>query len=141
MSFTDLFERGEHSRNLGHFASLANIASTQGVISEEEEKMLKRFAEKLDISDSEYATVLKDPKKYPIIPPNSADRRLERMHDLFEMIFADHTIDEHERFLIEKYAIALGYSAELAHQLIKRSIEIYSGGLDLEDYRYLLNRK
>ena len=32
-------------------------------------------------------------------------------------------------------------SEALAEKLIKRSIEIYSGGLDLEDYQYLLNKK
>ncbi|MRT15495.1 TerB family tellurite resistance protein [Vitellibacter sp. q18] len=141
MSFTDLFESGEHSRNLGHFASIANIASVDGAINPEEEKMLKRFARKLDIEEEEYEAVLKHPEKYPINPPNDAERRLERIHDLFEMIFADNEIDDHERFLIEKYAIGLGYSAEMAQDLIKRSIKIYSGGLSLEDYRYLLNRK
>lgn len=141
MSFTDLFESGEHSRNLGHFASIANIASVDGEINPEEEKMLKRFARKLDIEEEEYNQVLKNPGKYPINPPNDSERRLERIHDLFEMIFADHEIDDHERFLIEKYAIGLGYTAEIAQDLIKRSIAIYSGGLSLEDYRYLLNRK
>lgn len=141
MAFTDLFERGEHSRNLGHFASIANIASVNGEINVEEEKMLKRFAQKLDIEEDEYVEVLKNPGKYPINPPNDAERRLERMHDLFEMIFADNEIDDHERFLIEKYAIGLGYDVKTAQHLIKRSIEIYSGGLDLEDYRYLLNKK
>ena len=141
MSFTDLFESGEHSRNLGHFASIANMASINGELSAEEEKMLKRFARKLDIDEAEYEQVLKDPGKYPINPPNDAERRLERIHDLFEMIFADNEIDDHERFLIEKYAIGLGYDVETAQHLIKRSIEIYSGGLDLEDYRYLLNKK
>ncbi len=141
MSFTDLFESGEHSRNLGHFASIANIASVNGAINAEEEKMLKRFARKLDIEEEEYEAVLKNPGKYPINPPNDAERRLERIHDLFEMIFADNEIDDHERFLIEKYAIGLGYSAEMAQDLIKRSIAIYSGGLSLEDYRYLLNRE
>jgi len=140
MSFTDLFESGEHSRNLSHFASIANIAAVDGELNDEEEKLLKRFARKLDIDEDEYQEVIKDPTKYPINPPNSSDRRLERMHDLFEMIFADHEIDDHERFLIERYAIGLGYTAELAQKLIKRSIEIYDGGLDLEDYRYLLNR-
>ena len=42
--------------------------------------------------------------------------------------------------LIEKYAIGLGYTEELAQKLIKRSVEIFKGGLDLEDYRYLLNK-
>ncbi len=141
MSFTDLFESGEHSRNLGHFASIANMASIDGELNAEEEKMLQRFARKLDINETEYAEVLKNPTKYPINPPNSSERRLERLHDLFQIIFADHDIDDHERFLIEKYAIGLGYSSESAQKLIKRSIEIYSGGLDLEDYIYLLNKK
>lgn len=141
MSFTDLFETGESSRNLGHFASIANIASVNGVINSEEEKLLKRFARKLDIDEEKYAEVLKNPGKYPINPPNDAEKRLERIHDLFEMVFADHEIDDHERFLIERYAIGLGYDAKTAQHLIKRSIEIYSGGLDLEDYRYLLNKK
>lgn len=141
MSFTDLFESGEHSRNLGHFASIANIASKEGKLSSEQEILLHRFARKLDIEDAEYNEVLKNPSRFPINPPNDSNSRLERIHDLFEMVFVDHEIDDHERFLIEKYAIGLGYSAEAAHELIKRSIEIYSGGLDLEDYRYLLNKK
>ncbi|WP_310993506.1 TerB family tellurite resistance protein [Aequorivita marina] len=141
MSFTDLFESGEHSRNLGHFASIANIASVDGQVNPEEEKLLKRFARKLNIAEDEYIAVLKDPNKYPINPPNNSERRLERIHDLFEMVFADNEIDDHERFLIERYAIGLGYDTETAQHLIKRSIEIYSGGLGLEDYRYLLNKK
>lgn len=141
MSFTDLFESGEHSRNLGHFASIANMATVNERFSAEEEKLLKRFAQKLDISEAEYERILKNPNSYPINPPNSAERRLERIHDLFQMIFADNEIDDHERFLIEKYAIGLGYDAETAQHLIKRSIQIYSGGLDFEDYRYLLNKK
>jgi len=141
MSFTNLFESGARGRNLGHFASIAQIASSQGTTNENEIKLLKRFARKLDISDREYEEILKNPSKYPINPPNSVDERLERMLDLFKMIFADHEIDEEERVLIEKYAIGLGYTEELASKLIKRSIEIFNGGLDLEDYRYLLNKK
>jgi len=141
MSFTDLFESGHHSRNLGHFASIVNIAAVDGALSEVEESLLKRFARKLDIEESEYTEVLKNPSNYPINPPNSVDKRLERMLDLFKMVFADHDIDAEERNLIEKYAIGLGYTEELAGKLIKRSIEIFNGGLDLEDYRYLLNKK
>ena len=140
MSFTDLFESGEHTRNLGHFASIVNLASIDGALNADEEKMLKRFARKLDIGESEYTEVLKNPTKYPINPPNSSERRLERMHDLFQIIFADHEIDDEERTLVEKYAIGLGYTTEQAQKLIKRSIDIYSGGLDLEDYCYLLNK-
>ncbi len=140
MSFTDLFDSGEHRRNLGHFAAIANMATVDGEIGPEEEKLLKRFAVKLDIDESEYVEVLINPNKFPINPPNTTEKRLERLHDLFRMIFADHGIDDHERFLIEKYAIGLGLNAEMAQKLIKRSIEIFSGGVDFDDYRYLLEK-
>lgn len=141
MSFSGLFNSGEHSRNLGHFASIVNMATVQGHLGLEEEKLLKRFAKKLDVSESEYEKILKNPKDYPLIPPNSAELRLERMHDLFQIIFADNMIDDQERKLIEKYAIGLGYSTEQAQKLIRRSIEIYSGGLSFDDYRYLVNKE
>ena len=141
MSFRDLFESGEHKRNLAHFASIVRMASVDGAVNKEEESKLKRFARKLDITEAEYVEVIKNPTNYPMNPPNSADKRLERMHDLFEMIYVDHDIDEDELNLVEKYAIGMGYTEELAAKLIKRSMKIYSGGLDFEDYRYLLNRK
>ncbi|MFT4849045.1 MAG: putative tellurite resistance protein B-like protein [Sediminicola sp.] len=141
MSFTDLFESGERNRNLAHFASILRIAAVDGVLNEEEEHKLKRFARKLNVTDTEYLEILKNPKKYPLSSQNSADKRLELMHDLFEMIFVDHDIDEDELHLLEKYAIGLGYTEELASKLIKRSIKIYSGGLAFEDYRLLLNRE
>ena len=100
MSFTDLFESGTHSRNLGHFASLANIALSDGVLKDAEEKLLQRFKQKLHISDQEYAKILKDPSQYPINHQYAAEKRLERMLDLFKMIFSDFEIDEDERVLV-----------------------------------------
>ncbi len=141
MSFRDLFESGEHKRNIGHFASIVRIASVDGGLNVDEERLLKRFARKLDVTDAEYVEVLKNPKKYPVSPPNSAEKRLQLMHDLFEMIYADHDIDEDELHLVKKYAIGLGYTEKIATKIIKRSIKIYSGGFDFEDYKFLLNRK
>lgn len=135
------YSSGKYSRNLGHFASMVNMATLDGELSPEEETMLKRFAHRLDITETEYKEVLKNPKSFPLDPPNSAEERLERMHDLFQIIYADHKIDEEERRLIEKYAIGLGYSTEQAHKLIERSVEIYSKGFSFDDYRYLINKK
>ena len=64
---------------------------------------------------------MKNPGKYPIDPPTSLDRRLERMFDLFKIIFADHDIDDDERQLIKKYAIGLGYSNDSADIVISRA--------------------
>ncbi|AVI50424.1 hypothetical protein C5O00_04290 [Pukyongia salina] len=141
MTFTELFESGEKSRKLSHFASIMRMALVNGELVDEEKRLLTRFAEKLDITPSELAKIEKDPSVYPMNPPNSAEERLAMMLDLFKIIFADNEIDDNEKELLKRYAIGLGYTEDLANKLIKRSIQIFEGGLDLEDYRYLLNRK
>ncbi|MCF4100344.1 TerB family tellurite resistance protein [Gillisia sp. M10.2A] len=141
MSFLDLFGSGEHLRNLGHFAAIVNLAAIDGEINEHEEIQLERFARKLDISEEEYSRVLKNPSEFPIQPPNGNEKRLERLHDLFKIIFSDHEIDEEEVYLLKKYAIGLGFSTSTSDEIIKRSIQIFSGQISFEEYKYLLDNK
>ncbi|MBZ9729868.1 TerB family tellurite resistance protein [Salegentibacter sp. JZCK2] len=141
MSFSDLFDSGEHLRNINHFASIVNLASVDGEINERESVLLERFARKLDISQQEYKMVIKNPSEFPISAYNSVEKRLERLHDLFKIIFADNEIDREEEILIKRYAIGLGFSNEHADKIIKRSIQIFTGQLNFEDYHYLLNKE
>jgi len=141
MSFSDLFGSGQHARNLGHFASIVNLAAVDGEINDEERVILERFARKLDINESEVKEVMKNPAKYPIEPPHSTEKRLERLYDLLTLIFADHEMDEQEEFLLKKYALRLGFSSETSKKIIERSTQILSGRLPFDDYMYLLNRK
>jgi len=138
MSFTDLYGNHEHRNNLAHFAALATLAASDGVIGEEEKTMLDRFARKLQISEKEYKEVMDPKNKYPIEPPVGSEKRLERLYDLFMIIFADHIIDDEERILLKKYAIGLGFSGDNANKIIERSIAIFSGKILFEDYLYLL---
>ena len=140
MSFTDLFQHGAHSSNVGHFASMVTLAESHGAINDAEQALLQRFARKLDITDQEYDAIMANPKGYSINPPSSSDERMERILDLFKVILADHAIEAHEKVMIHRYAVALGYSEEAANKLIDRSIEIFTGGLDLEDYKFLLKK-
>ena len=140
MSFSDLFGSGEHLRNLSHFASIVNLAAIDGEINDREEKLLQRFARKLDINEEEYAKVIENSKAFPLTGSNSVERRLERLHDLFKIIFADNEIDEEETELIKRYAIGLGFSSQASEGIIERSIQIFSGQLNFDDYRYLLEK-
>ena len=140
MSFSDLFGTGEHLRNLGHFASIVNLAAADGDINPQEEAQLKRFAMKLDIGEEEYLEVLKNPKSFPMHPTNSVEKRLERLYDLFRIIYSDHEIDQEEEILVRRYAIGLGFSEEVSKDIIQRSLKIF-GGMSFEDYRYLLNKE
>ena len=141
MSFSDLFDSGTHRRNLGHFASIVNLAAVDGEINPEEEKVLRRLAIKLDIDDSEYKQTMKTPEKFPVNPPNTIERRLERLYDALTIIFADHDMDAQEEFLLKRYAVALGFSSEDSETIIKRSIKILGRQLSFDDYLYLLEKK
>jgi uncharacterized tellurite resistance protein B-like protein len=140
MSIVDLYSSGEHRRNLAHFASIASLAAIDGAVNPQEKTLLDRFAKKLDITETEYAEVMRSENKYPISPPSTSEERLERLYDLFKIIFADHEIDEEEMILVRKYAIGLGYSGEAADKLIKRSISIFGGRIDFDDYMLLIKR-
>ena len=139
MGFSDLYSSGEHRRNLAHFASLASLAAIDGEVSSEEKNMLDRFAKKLDITPSQYDEVMKKENKYPIDPSHGAEERLERLYDLFRIIFSDHLIDDEEMALLKKYAIGLGFSVDQADAVIEKSVAIFSGKIAFEDYKYLLN--
>lgn len=141
MSFYELFKKGHQTRNIAHFASIASLALSDGKISDDEQVLLHSLATKLGVSKSEMAEILKNPDQYPIIPSNSAEERLERMHDLFDMIFTDHEIDVKELVLIKKYAIGLGYNSPNANELIKNSIEIYTGKISFNEYKYLIKNR
>lgn len=140
MSFVDLYGNSQHRKNVAHFAAIVSLASVDGAVNKEEQELLNRFASKLDITEEEYKTIMKSPGNYPIDPPTNLDKRLERMFDLFKIIFADHNIDEEEHSLIKKYAIGLGYSNDAANQVISRSIAIFTGKIDFEDYALMVRK-
>ena len=138
MAFNDLFDSGKHKKNLGHFACIVTLASSDGAINDAEEVMLKRFARKLDVDDSEFAEIMKTPNQYPINPPNNKAERLERLYDLFKIIYADHEIDDEETRLIKKYIIGLGFDSSESELLLKKSSQLFSGRISQEDYTYLI---
>lgn len=140
MAIADLYTSGEHRRNLAHFAALATLASVDGEVSTEEKQLLDRFATKLDITQAEYNEVLKKENKYPIEAPHDSEKRLERLYDLFRIVYSDHEMDPEEKILVKKYAIGLGFSGDKADQVIERSVQIFGGKLDFEDYLYLVKK-
>jgi len=141
MSFSSLFESGASARNKSHFATIVSIAQSNENISAEETKVLERFKSKLDISDTDYDAIFKNPSAYPVTPPTNSEERIQWLHDLFKIVFADHGMDENEYKLLRRYATAIGYNDADAEYLVNRSVEIFSGYMNLEDYRYLLNKE
>jgi len=133
MSILDAYESGEHQSNIAHFAAIAKLASVDGPINPQEKKVLERFAFKLDVSEVDVKVILKNPEKYPLIPPYTLEERIERLEDLFSMIYADNEIDNEERELVFKYAIGLGFSSDRAKKEIEKCIKVFDSDIELKD--------
>ena len=140
MPILDLYNHPEQRRNLAHFAALASLAAVDGEVNPEEKVVLDRFASKLNITDAEYKEVMKRENKYPIEAPFEMEKRFERLFDLFKIIYSDHQIDDEEVDLVTKYALGLGFTMAQADKVVKRSIAIFGGGIDFEDYHYLITK-
>ena len=141
MPILDLYEHGDHRKNLAHFATLASLAAVDGEINPKEKAVLEKFAFKLNITEQEFKEVMKKENKYPIETPHSGEKRFKRLFEFFQIIFSDHYIDEDERIIVEKYAIGLGFSPKNATEVINKSIAIFSGQIDFEDYHELIKRE
>ncbi|TLP81805.1 TerB family tellurite resistance protein [Maribacter sp. ACAM166] len=133
MSILEAYESGAHESNVAHFAAIVKLATVDGTINLEEKIVLARLAFKLDVSDEEVKPILKHPEKYPLLPPYTLEERIERLHDLFSVIYADSEIDAEEQKLIYKYAIGLGFSSERATQEIEKCIRVFGGEAEFED--------
>ncbi|MDE3742447.1 TerB family tellurite resistance protein [Maribacter polysaccharolyticus] len=140
MPILDLYNHSEKRRNLAHFAAIASLAAVDGEVNAQEMRLLDNFAQKLNITEAEFKEVMKKSNKYPIEPQNSSEKRLERLFDLFKIIFADNEVDDDEMVLLKKYAIGLGYPSEKADRIIEKSIAIFSGRIDFDDYLYLVKK-
>ena len=140
MPIIDLYEHSDQKHNLAHFATLASLAAVDGEINEDEKATLDKFAFKLNITEAEYKEVMKKENKYPIQTPASAEKRLRRLYEFFQMALADQNFEEDQRNMIERYAIGLGYAPEVASKMVQQSVNIFTGKIDFEDYQYLMDR-
>ncbi|RIV46496.1 MULTISPECIES: TerB family tellurite resistance protein [Flagellimonas] len=141
MPILDLYEHGDHRKNLAHFATLASLAAIDGEINPKEKAILEKFAFKLNITEEEIKEVMKKDNKYPIETPHSGEKRYKRLFEFFQIIFSDHDIDEGERKMVERYAIGLGFSPKKATEIIDKSIKIFTGKIPFEDYFELVKRE
>ena len=134
MSFSNLFDSGFKKRNEDHFASIVRVAMDDGIITDEEKAFLDRLARNLDISESDYETILKDYQSHPINPPTSYDRRLERLFDLARMVYVDHIKGDHEEIVMRKIAIGLGFSSENVKYVVDKALTLVDNGVDLDTF-------
>jgi len=116
------------------------MAKTNDVISEGEQKLLDRTAKRLNISDAEYAKVLKNPEKFPVNPPVSYDESIERLYTLTKMIYADNEVDADEVLLLRKVATALSFPLDNIEKVCDEAIHLIMNDNDLDDFNTAIKK-
>jgi uncharacterized tellurite resistance protein B-like protein len=134
MSIADLYSSGAHKRNLSHFANIVKLAVSDNVVTEDEDKLLQRMKRRLDISDSEYASIMEDPNQYPINPPVNLNVRIERLYNLTRMVVADSVVSEDQVNLLNRIAIGLGFPIEIEEKIVEAAIFLVEKHVDLIEF-------
>ncbi len=135
MSIKDLYSSGFVARNQGHFAAIVRVALSDGKIVEEEKLFLKRLAKKLSIDEVTYNEILANPTNYPINPPTTYNRRLERLFDLVRMVYVDLEIKEKQISMLERIAIGLGFAPSNVEFIVQKALQLIGDGvLDVDTF-------
>jgi len=126
MSIKDLYSSGFVERNQGHFAAIVRVALSDGEIVTEEQLFLQRLAKKLNIGEVAYAEILEDPTNYPINPPTTYNRRLERLFDLVRIVYVDLEVEGKQIAMLERIAVGLGFAPSNVSYIVQKALNLVS---------------
>jgi uncharacterized tellurite resistance protein B-like protein len=134
MNFSNLYSPAFRERNRDHFAAILRIALSDGIISEEEEAFINRTAINLEIDEDEVAKIKANLDDYPINPPATQQKRLERLYDLSRMVFADNIADDAEKKLMKRMIVGLGFPSNEIEAIIEKSFTEIQNGSDEDEF-------
>ncbi len=140
MAISDLYPTGLHEQNIGHFATIVRLALLDNKIDENEYKLLKRLAKRLDISKTEYKSILKNPEEYPVTSSVSYDERLERLYDLTKMMFIDKNPTIDKATIMDRIAVGLGFPVENVREVVKAAMNFFLKEPDIEDFKAVIKK-
>lgn len=122
------------SENLkAHFLRLYQMALSDHNFSPLELKMLYNFAKKRHISKEKLDHILLNPTDVQVKAPDSIEEKIEYLHDLCCMIWADGVVDSNERTTLEKYIKHFGFLEENIQQLVDYLLDATQKGKTKED--------
>ena len=140
MGLSDYNLSGEQKRNIAHFASIVRLALADDIITEGEEKLLKRLAKRFHILEEKYKEILENPDDFSLETPHGYDERIEHLYDLATMVYADGEASKEEAKVLIKICIGLGFPVDNAEKVSDEAIHLVLNNNDLEDFSKAIKR-
>lgn len=110
MSILDIFDHPEKKQDKEHFKHLVDIAMADGLIEEEENKMLNRIGKDLGLTDSEINILIDSSKNASYNPPYELRKRFEQMYTIVKMVLADGKIENNEMRMATHIGLKSGFT-------------------------------
>ncbi len=124
MSIAEIFESGERKQHKSHFSTLVMMAQSDGVFSDDEQKLIYKIGKGIGLSQTQMDELIKDAAKYPVNPPVSKEDRITRLVELVEVIYADGVLEDNEVSLFQRFGTALGFNDD---QMIETASAVING--------------
>jgi uncharacterized tellurite resistance protein B-like protein len=140
MGIADYNLKGEQKRNVAYFASIVKLALVDGIISEGEEKLLKRLAKRFHIMQEMRTEIMENPSKFAMVTPHSYEERIEQLYLLAKMIYADDEVSKKETSSLRKIAVGLGFPIKNVEKVVDEAIHLVLNDKDLEDFSKAIKR-
>lgn len=140
MGVSDFNLKGEHKKNIGLFTSMVNLALADDVLSEGEDKLLKKVAKKFHILDDKYKEILEDQTNHQITGVHGYDERIEHLFDLTNMIYADDVVSIKEVGILRRICVGLGFPIDNVEKVADEAIHLILNDDDLEEFTKAIKR-
>lgn len=125
----DLFKLGKTSAK-SHMKNLIEMASADGSLGNEEQRLLEFAALRNNISAAQLKEIQENISKVRFEIPGNEEDKFTQLYDLVHMMSVDKNIHAEELRLCEIFAIKLGYRKEVVREmieLIRQNIENWVG--------------
>ncbi len=136
MPISELFDNEFKQRNKGHFSALVRVAYADGRMTPEEKMFLEKLSRNLEITETEFEEILKNPLKYPVNPPHLHAQRIERLYDLVRMVHIDHHLGDKQDILLRKIGLALGFTPENVNYIVDKAYALVDKKADPDTFMY-----
>ncbi len=115
---TSFFEHQKLSFRKSYLRNLIQLASADGHLDESEEKVLYEIGRQRHLKDWQIAELLADKGQVEVFIPDSFLNKMNLLHDLMMIIYADGVVDENEIAYIKHILSAFNLSHDVVGELL-----------------------
>ena len=135
MNILEAYQNAEFRNKISIVATLIKLSLADGVLDENEMKIIKRVSGKygfIDPEDIDY--LIKNYEKFNVTPTYDYNERIEELYYLSKIIYADGHIDKAELKILKNAIVALGFLAKKVDDIYEKAVGLTADDADLDDF-------